>query len=124
MEKHVNLLAALQIGLRLLGLVVAGIIFTLLHFIGYFSGEQEPQMVLSIIANVMIVVVTVLSLPGIIAGIGLFRKKEWARILTLIISVLDLVRFPIGTAIGVYSIWVLAQPETVELFKNSGVQPS
>ncbi len=23
---------------------------------------------------------------------------------------------PIGTAIGVYSIWVLMQPETVELF--------
>lgn len=119
MEKHVNLLAALQIGFRLLGLIVAGIIFALLHFIGDFTGEYEPQMVLSIIANVMIVVVTILSLPGIIAGIGLFRKKEWARILTLILSVLDLVRFPIGTAIGVYSIWVLAQPETVELFRNS-----
>ncbi|MCK3685454.1 hypothetical protein [Maribellus sp. YY47] len=119
MEKHVNLLAALQLGFRLLGLVIAGIFFVLLHFIGDLTGEHEPQMILSIIANVLIIVVTVLSLPGIIAAIGLFRKKEWARILTLIISVFDLVSFPIGTAIGVYSIWVLSQPETIELFKNS-----
>ncbi|MFV0269490.1 MAG: hypothetical protein ACK5HT_20395 [Draconibacterium sp.] len=119
MEKHVNLLAALQIGLRLLGLVVAGVLFALLHFIGDFTGEHEAQVVLSIIANVMIVFATLLSLPGIIAGIGLFRKKEWARILTMILSVFDLVSFPVGTAIGIYSIWVLSNPETVELFKNS-----
>jgi phage shock protein PspC (stress-responsive transcriptional regulator) len=60
----------------------------------------------------------VLSIPGIIAGIGLFKRKEWARILTLIISVLDLVNFPFGTAVGVYSIWALVQPEVVEEFKK------
>ncbi|HRX12744.1 MAG TPA: hypothetical protein P5210_13880, partial [Draconibacterium sp.] len=60
----------------------------------------------------------ILSIPGIIAGIGLLKRKEWARILTLILSVLSLVNFPIGTAIGAYSIWAMVQPEVIELFKT------
>jgi hypothetical protein len=67
---------------------------------------------------VLVIFLFVLSIPGIIAGIGLFKRKEWARILTLIISVLDLINFPIGTAVGVYSIWALVQPEVVEAFKQ------
>lgn len=119
MEKHINIVAALQIGLSILRLIVVGIVFAILHFVGDFSGDHDAQMVLSIIANVMIVVCTILSLPSILAGIGLFKRKEWARILTLIISVLDLINFPIGTAVGVYSIWALSQSETVEFFKNA-----
>jgi hypothetical protein len=58
----------------------------------------------------------VLSLPGIIGGIGLLREKEWARILVLILSGFNLFNVPIGTAVGIYSIYVLLQPETVQLF--------
>lgn len=119
MEKHVNVVAALQIGFSILRLIIVFIIFTVLQFVGDFSGEPEAEVVLSIIANVIAIVFVVLSIPGILAGIGLFKRKEWARILTLIISVLDLINFPIGTAVGVYSIWALSQNETVELFKNS-----
>lgn len=119
MERHVNVVAALQIGLSVLGLIVAGLFFTIMHLVGDFVDDHEAEMVLSIVANVMIIVVIVLSVPGIIAGIGLFKRREWARILTLILSVLDLFNIPIGTAVGVYSIWTLVQPETTELFKKT-----
>ena len=65
------------------------------------------------------VVLIVLSIPGIIAGIGLLKRKEWARILTLILSALDLFNFPLGTALGIYSIWALVQPEVMVEFKKS-----
>ena len=119
MEKHVNVIAALQIGLSILRLIVVAVIFAVLHFVSDFTGDPDAELVLSIIANIVMVIFLILSLPGILAGIGLFKRKEWARILTLIISVLDLINFPIGTAVGVYSIWALAQNETVELFKAS-----
>jgi hypothetical protein len=119
MEKHLNVVAALQIGLSVLGLLGAGIASIVLHLVGNFAGEPEAELVLSIIANVVMVIVAVLAIPGIVAGLGLFKRKEWARILTLILAVLDLARFPIGTAIGIYSIWVLAQNETVALFKTT-----
>lgn len=119
MEKHVNIVAALQIGFSILRLIIVFIIFTVLQLVGDFSGDPNAQTVLSIIANIVAVVFVVVSIPGILAGIGLFKRKEWARILTLIISVLDLINFPVGTAVGVYSIWALSQTETVALFKAS-----
>lgn len=119
MEKHINIIASLQIGLSILRLMVVAIIFTVLHFVGDFADDADAELVLSIIANVIMVVSLVMSLPGILAGIGLFKRKEWARILTLILSVLELFNVPVGTAVGVYSIWALSQNETVELFKAS-----
>lgn len=118
MEKHINVIASLRIGFSILGLIIGGLIFTILYFVGDFVEDQEAEAVLTIVANVIIVLIVILSIPGIIAGIGLFKRKEWARILTLILSVLDLFNIPVGTAIGVYSIWALVQPEVVEQFKN------
>jgi Ni,Fe-hydrogenase I cytochrome b subunit len=123
MEKHINIVGALQIGFSILGIIIGGVIFAILHFAGDMSDDQEAQLVLSIVANVLVIFFAVLSIPGIIAGIGLFKRKEWARILTLIISVLDLFNFPLGTAVGVYSIWALVQPETVEHFKTQKTGP-
>ena len=121
MERHINVVAALQIGYSILGLAIGVILFTLFHFIGDFVDEHEAEFVLSIIANILITMFAILSIPGIIAGIGLFKRKEWARILTLILSVLHLLSFPIGTAVGVYSIWALVQPENVEAFKTEKI---
>jgi hypothetical protein len=98
---------------------MAILFFTFFHLIGDFVNDHEAEFVLGIIGNVIMIIVTILSLPGILAGIGLFKRKEWARILTLIISVFNLFSFPLGTALGVYSIWALVQPESAALFKKS-----
>ena len=118
MKKHINIVAALQIGYSAIGLIIAAVIFSLFHLIGDFVDEKEAEVVLSIIANVIIVLSVVLSLPGILAGIGLLKRREWGRILTLIISVLNLFSFPIGTGIGIYSLWALSQNEVAEEFKS------
>ena len=118
MEKHINVIASLRIGFSILGILVGLVFFIVFYFIGDFVDDEEAEMILTIIANVLVVFIFLLSIPGIIAGIGLFKRKEWVRILTLIISVLDLINFPIGTAIGTYSIWALVQPETIEIFKK------
>lgn len=117
MEKHINIVAALQIGFSILGLIIGSLIFTILFFVGDFVDDNEAQVVLTIIANIVMVVIAILSIPGIIAGIGLLKRKEWARILTLILYVINLINFPIGTAVGAYSIWALVQPEVIEQFK-------
>ena len=117
MEKHVNVVAALHIGLSIFGIVIALIIGVVLGLVGGFIDDPVANKILPIIATVAIWVVILLSIPGIIAGIGLFKRKEWARILTLILSVIKLLNIPIGTAVGAYSIWVLVQDETTSLFR-------
>jgi hypothetical protein len=44
---------------------------------------------------------------GIIAGWGLMDRQPWARIPAIILGFLSLLHFPIGTALGVYTLWVL-----------------
>jgi hypothetical protein len=52
----------------------------------------------------------------------LLKYKSWARYLVLVLAILDLLNIPIGTAIGVYSIWVLAQDETAKMFASGSAE--
>ena len=58
------------------------------------------------------------SVPGIVGGVGLLRSKSWARYVILVLSILDLLNIPIGTALGIYGIWVLVNDETVRLLDS------
>ena len=117
MEKHLTAVAALHVGLSILGGLIGIFIFVVLTGIGAATQEKEAFLILSTIGTGVGVFFIVLSVPGIIGGIGLFKRKEWARILVLIISAIDLLNIPFGTALGIYSIWVLVQQDTIRLFR-------
>jgi hypothetical protein len=116
MEKHITAVGMLCIGLSLLGILIGGLAFVLLAGIGFMLHDEEATVILPAIGIIVGTFLFLLSVPGIIGGIGLLSRKEWARILVLIVSALHLINFPIGTAFGAYSIWVLIQQETVRLF--------
>lgn len=63
-------------------------------------------------------------LPGIIAyviaGYGLLKYKSWARILAIILAILNLILFPIGTALGIYTLVIMFNEETKALFRGEG----
>jgi hypothetical protein len=44
---------------------------------------------------------------GIIAGYGLIQREPWARMLAIIMGVISLLEMPFGTALGIYTLWVL-----------------
>ena len=52
---------------------------------------------------------------------GLYERKVWARPLGLIIGFLALVRFPLGTALGAYTIWVLLPEVSAREFEQIAV---
>lgn len=120
MKQHVSFVGALHIGFGLLGLVGALVIYLGFHLIFNFI-EDEPiaQEVLSLVGNILALILLFFSSLGIIGGIGLFSYRPWARILVMIVSAMNCLNVPVGTAKGVYSIWVLMQPETIELFDGS-----
>ena len=74
--------------------------------------------ILSLIGGAVFLFTLVLAIPGLIAGIGLLSFKPWARILTIVLSVLELLHFPFGTALGVYGLWALLSPEGTALFED------
>ena len=56
-----------------------------------------------------------IAIPGIVGGWGLYNRKNWARIVVLIVGILSLINFPVGTALGIYTIWVVFQQDTIRL---------
>lgn len=63
---------------------------------------------------------TLLSLPQLLGGIGLLKRRGWARILMIIVSIFGLFSFPFGTVLGAYSLWVLLSRGGEELFHQQG----
>jgi hypothetical protein len=116
MKEHVTVVAALRIGMSVLVLVAAALVFVGVVGGGLLSGDREAIRITSIVGVVVASFLTLLAVPGIVAGAGLLRHQHWARILSLVLSIFDLLAFPIGTLIAVYSIWVLVQRETEVLF--------
>ena len=48
------------------------------------------------------------AIAGLIAGGGLLAHSPWARVLTIVLGCISIIHFPLGTALGVYTLWVLA----------------
>jgi hypothetical protein len=127
MDTHVKVLGALQIALGALGLCFAALLVVVLGgaagIVGT-SGNPDAAIALPIIGITGMALVTFLvlmSLPGIIIGIGLLRFRPWARIAGIVLSILNLSMIPFGTVVGVYGVWVLFSKETERLFSGPAV---
>ena len=120
MKQHVTLVGALHVGFGILGVLGAlAIYFSFIFLFNYLEDDPTIQRIFSTLGNSIALIVFFISGLGIIGGIGLFAYRSWARILVMVVSALNCLNVPVGTAKGVYSIWVLMQPETIELFDGS-----
>ena len=55
---------------------------------------------------------------GIAAGLGLMQRQEWGRVLSIVLAVISLFNIPFGTALGVYTLWVLVSPNAQEEYQT------
>jgi len=119
MRKHVTVVGALHIGFAILGLVGALVVFFSVNFAQSFvEGEEIAITVLTAVKVFIPILIGLISVMSIIGGIGLFSYKEWARILVIVMSAINCLNVPIGTAKGVYSLWALLQDDTIKLFRE------
>ena len=123
MEDHVTVVGIIRIGLGVLGVAGAFVLVAILIAAGVASTYYTDEVVFPYLAAAAAGIgggLLLSSLPGVIGGIGLLRHKNWARYLVLVLAVFDLLAFPLGTALGIYSIWVLTSRRTVPLFVGAG----
>ncbi len=45
---------------------------------------------------------------ALLAGYGLLQRRPWGRTLAIVAAIFALVKIPFGTALGIYTLWVLA----------------
>jgi hypothetical protein len=119
MEKHVTLVAIINIVFGAIGILIGLFLLVVIICGGLISGDSEAITITGIVGTTLCGFFLLLSVPEVIGGIGLLKRRGWAKILVLIISILDLANIPIGTAIGIYAIWVLLNEKTARLFTNT-----
>jgi len=120
MQDQVKIIAILWIIFGSLSLVAGFFVFLILIGVSLIPeiGTVAPG-VLRIVGIALSSFFAILGLPKIIGGIGLLKRQEWARILILVISFLSLFNIPLGTALGIYSIIVLLNKDTVKSFETA-----
>jgi len=126
MATHIKVLGWLHIILGALGLCAGLFVFLLMGglatVIGLAQQSQDALVAVPILGGIgvfVFLILLVLSVPGIIAGIGLLNLKPWARILTIVLSAFELFHVPFGTALGIYGFWVLLQTGSERLFSTT-----
>ena len=124
MHAHIRTLAILQIVYASIGLLFGlGLlmIFGGAAAIVSFSADPSDSLVavpvIALVGTFAAGFFIILSLPRLIAGIGLLKHRQWARILTIIVSAIGLFDVPFGLALGVYGFWVLLTREGAAPFE-------
>ncbi|MGE5816203.1 MAG: hypothetical protein ACM36C_17065 [Acidobacteriota bacterium] len=131
MLTHVKVLGVLYLVMSGIGLLFALLIFfalgTAASIVGMSASPEDAAVampILGITGTALSALLLILSLPGLITGWGLLKLRPWARIVGIVLAVISLLNFPIGTAIGIYGLWVLLTKETERLFTAPPVLPA
>ena len=112
---HVRLLGILWLaisGFRL----IPGLFLMALGGARLFPPEA-PQFVHAILPAIGMTFL-ILAGIGIAAGCGLLARQPWARMLAVIFGAFSLIDIPFGTAIGVYTLWVLLPAESEQEYRT------
>ncbi len=122
MESHVKILSWIFIVLGGIG-VLLGIVMMFscgaVTAAAGMSGEQDAAAAAGILGSffgIITFVVLILSVLEIMTGVALLKGKSWARMVGIVICILSLLNIPIGTAIGIYGLWIFFSEEGKALF--------
>lgn len=114
---HVRLLGILWIAMSAFHLIPS---LFLLSFFSHGFGFLPPSVPYFVHGILQMVGWLLLagSLLGVIAGWGLLDRQPWARMLTIVLGFLHLLNMPFGTALGIYTLWVLLPAQSEQEYRQ------
>jgi hypothetical protein len=59
------------------------------------------------LATLIVIWTSIGALLSLVTGISLLMRKSWGRVLAIVVAILSLIKIPFGTALGIYTLWVL-----------------
>lgn len=76
-----------------------------------------PPFVFSLVSGIGFALLA-LGIFGLAAGWGLMQREAWARTGALILAILSLPEVPVGTILGIYTLWALMAPDGDEEYRS------
>ncbi len=78
-----------------------------------FGTPDAPASFLRPLLSVIAILLLAKAAVGFLAGWGLLQRERWARLIALVLAFISLfTNIPLGTALGVYTMWVLLPSES------------
>jgi hypothetical protein len=114
---HVRLLGIFWLAISAFRLIPGMFLMSIFHSGFPFFTPGVPGLVHGILRTVggLLLVGAVL---GIVAGWGLLERQPWARTLAIVLGCFSLLDMPFGTALGIYTLWVLLPAASEEEYRR------
>lgn len=123
MGPHVRLLVRLIQGWAVINLIIGASLTAFAVAAALLVTAAGTQPGTEVAAGVTAATLTVLALAALAwaaahwqAARGLTRGRPWARNLALALAAFNLLLLPLGTALGLYTLWVLLHEHVREQF--------
>ena len=116
-QEHVRLLGLFWLALSAFNTVAAAVLYVIANTLfanPHGMGAPESSTVfLRPLLSVVAILLLAKAAVGFLAGWGLLQHEKWARVIALVLAFLSLfTNIPFGTALGVYTMWVLLPSES------------
>jgi hypothetical protein len=114
--EHIRMLGILWLAFSAFNAVGAVVLYVLantlfVHLPEMGAPEAATSWLHPFLSFIALVVAAKAAL-GFATGWGLLQREPWARMLTIVLAFLALFHVPFGTALGVYTLWVLLPAES------------
>jgi hypothetical protein len=107
-NKLLSIFYFIQSGLQLFAGIIIFVVYVILGGAMMSTSREQDQMMGGIFMGVGVVFgIVLLALGGftLLAAFNVLKEKPIGRTLGIIISILVLFSFPLGTALGIYGLW-------------------
>jgi len=122
LAEHIRLLAILWLAVSAIRMIPGIAIVTVSGWVLTFLPPDVPGFVIPLVQAFGCVFIAGAA-TGLVAGWGLLKRRPWARMLAIVLSVFSLFEVPFGTALGIYTLWVLLPAQSEEEFRQLSNTP-
>ncbi|MFB3917707.1 MAG: zinc-ribbon domain-containing protein [Terriglobales bacterium] len=122
---HLHLLAIFWFIIAALWAIPAFILFSIGAAAGVVlrgPGSELPRMLGPLVMYIIGAFLLLIALACFIAAWGLLKVRPWARVLALVLGFISLLHPPFGTALGIYTLWVLLPAPAGEEYDRLALQ--
>lgn len=118
---HVRLLGIFWLAISAFRLIPGIVLLAIFGHHGRWIPEAPPFFVHGLLRTIGFLLLAGAVL-GIAAGWGLLERQPWARMLAIVLGVVSLFDMPLGTALGVYTLWALLPAESEQEYGRMAAQ--
>ena len=128
-QEHVRLVGLFWLALSAFNTVGGVFLYVfanaIMNHMPRFTAPDAPTAFLRPMLGVIAILLLAKAALGFLAGWGLLQHEKWARILVLVLAFVTLfTNIPFGTALGVYTMWVLLPQESEREYETLAERPA